>query len=117
MSLFVEVAAWAAIVVGALSAAQSTAALAARRTRQPRGGTRAGARTARSDTRHVLWQRLRLSLFAAVAGVSLLTIQSRNDIAEWLTSIALTMVVVWDLGSRLKSHMRRRSGDSTVEPT
>lgn len=117
MSLFVEVVAWAAIVVGTLSAAQSLAALAAGHTRQPRGGTRDGARTARSDARHVLWQKLRLSLFAAVAGMSLLAIQSKNDLAEWLTATALTMVVVWYLGSGLKSHTRRKSGDSTVEPT
>ena len=117
MSLFVEVVAWVAIVIGTLSAAQRLVTLAADRTRQPRGGTRTGARTARSDTRHVLWQKLRLALFVVVAGVSMLTIQSKNDIAEWLAASALTMVVIWDLGSRLKSHMRHRSGDSTVNPS
>lgn len=117
MSLFVEVVAWVAIAIGTLSAAQRLVALAVGRTRQPHGGARAGARTARSGTRHVLWQKLRLSLFTVMVGVCLLTIQSKNETAEWLAATVLTVVIVWDLGSRLKPHMRRKPGDSTVKPS
>jgi hypothetical protein len=106
MSLLVEVLAWVVIVIGTLSAAQRLARLVADRTRRPGGGTR-----------DVVWQKLRLSLFAVVVGVCLLTIQSKNGTAEWLAASALTVVVFWDLGSRLKFHMRRKSGDSAVKPS
>ena len=115
MSLLIEVVAWAVIAIGALSASHLLVALAASRARQPRGGTRDGARTARSGTRHVMWQRLRLSLYVAVMGAWLLAINSKNDTAEWSTTIALAVVVVLYLGPQVKSHMRRKSGNSTVE--
>jgi hypothetical protein len=112
MSLFVEVVAWAAIATGALSAAQWLVTLAADRTRQPRGGAPAGTRTARSNTRHFVWQKLRLSLFTAAVGACLLTIRSKNEAAEWLAAAALTIVVVWGIGSRLNSYIRGKSADS-----
>jgi hypothetical protein len=72
---------------------------------------------ARPRARSKAREKLRRSLFVIAAGVFLLTIQSKDDKTEWLAATVITAIVVWDLGSWLKSAMRRKSGRPTAEPS
>jgi hypothetical protein len=50
-------------------------------------------------------------------GVFLLAIQSKDGTAEGVAAAAATAIVIWDLGSCLKSRMGRKPGHPTAEPS
>jgi hypothetical protein len=108
MSLFLDVLACMFIVIGTVGSAFALVTLTNGHAVYKRVGP-----GARSKAR----EKLRRSLFVIAAGVCLLAIQSKNDTAEWLAAAAITAIVVWDLGSWLKSRTRRKSGHPTAEPS
>jgi hypothetical protein len=106
MSLFFDVLAWVFIGIGTVNSALTLAGQSSGSAKHKR---------ARPGARRRVWPELRRSLLVVAAGVCLLTIQSKDYTAEWLAAAALTVVVVWDIGSWLKSRARRKSGGSMVE--
>lgn len=106
MSLFFDVLAWVFIGIGTVNSALTLVAQSSGSTKRTR---------ARHGVRRRASPELRRSLLVITAGACLLAIQSRNYTAQWLAAVALTMVVVWDIGPWLKSRARRKSGKPTAE--
>ena len=103
MSLFSGVLACVYIVIGTLGSALALVTLTNRDAVHTRAGP--GVR-----------EKLRRSLFVIAAGVCILAIQSKDGTAERVAAAALTAIVVWDLGSWLKSGSRRKSGSRGAAP-
>jgi hypothetical protein len=103
MSLFSGVLACVYIVIGTLGSAFALVTLTNGHAVHKRVGP--GAR-----------EKLRRSLFVIAAGVCLLAIQSKDDTAERVAAAALTAIVVWDLGSWLKSSTSRKSASRGAAP-
>ena len=108
MSLFVDVMAWAFIVIGTASSALTLVMRSHDSAERKKAGPGVRSRT---------WPPLRRSLFVVAAGTCLLTIQPKAYTAQWLAAAALTVLVAWDLGACLKSRARRKPGGPTTEPS
>jgi hypothetical protein len=63
------------------------------------------------------WKRFRYCLPSISGAAFILAVGSGDDLASWLTAGVTLIVVIWDLGSWLKSHVRRQSGGPTAEPS
>ena len=108
MSLFFDVLACVFIVIGSGGSAFALVTLTSGRPKRKGARPRAWSKA---------WEELRRSLFVMAGGVFLLAIQSKDGTAEGVAAAAATAIVVWDLGSCLKSRIGRKPGHPTAEPS
>jgi|ERR1022692_2124201 hypothetical protein len=111
MSLFLDVLAWACIVMGTLGAVLTLVALTIGRAKpsMTKPGARSGA-----------WRVFRYSLVPVAGGVGevvFLASESKDDTAGWPAVIVTLTVVFWDFGLWFRSRMRRKSGGPAAEPS
>jgi hypothetical protein len=107
MPMLFDVLAWAALVVGVLSAARYLIMLTAR---SCPSWLRRGARIKlllTEKARREAWRWFRFSLFCAFDGLFILDRGWASATTRWLVAIAATVVLLWDRGLWLRSHMRR----------
>jgi hypothetical protein len=107
MPMLFDVLAWAALVVGALSATRYLIMLTARSCPVclRRGACIKLLLTEKA--RREAWQWFRFSLFCAFDGMFILDRGWASATTRWLVAIVATVVLLWDRGLWLRSRMRR----------
>ena len=63
------------------------------------------------------WKQLRNATAPVSAGAFLLSLEWKDHTTARLAEIAAFMIVIWDIGSWLRSRLRRRSDGPTTEPS
>jgi hypothetical protein len=99
MVLFADILTWVAIVVGSLRAAALLAPLAI--ARMQARGAHARSKLAEPGERSEAWHELRQSLLITSTLVALVAVEAKDDIAMWLLGIAISLIVIWEVGSCL----------------
>jgi len=103
MVLFADILTWVVIVVGSLNAAALLAplAIARLRGRRPASGAHARSKLAEPGERSEAWHELRKNLLITSTLVAGLAVEAKDHAAMWLVGIAISLAVIWEVGSCL----------------
>ncbi len=115
MSLFFEVLAWLTIGLGIWAIAERLLSLAP--ARGPSHGAHARPGMTQPASRRDGWRGLRYALLTIAGGAYVLAGEGKHDAGRWLLGIITFLVVAPDVIAWLRSHIGRKPGGTTAEPS